>query len=231
MWVGRSKAFEVEGGALLHVRPGQIAASFRLRRNPDPTEEGEPIDTASCLVRLADAVGEIWEAESTFSLHVFIENMVNLDRTSWLIYFDDSEEWKAAFEDDCLMTGATCLLDDRFYRRLLVGDDRVELQFKYQSPSFDVAFYRSPHVPDLTSLLVRVSGLYDSDMNEIRPLVFEMDWRHLLFRNELYFDAEAGDWTGDRWPLPLIFRRVGSTGFPQSLVTYEAGPGSQSGVG
>ena len=61
---------------------------------------GEPVDTASCLVRLADEAGEVWEAESTFSLHVFVENMVNLDRASWLVYFDDAEEWKGAFDGD-----------------------------------------------------------------------------------------------------------------------------------
>src|SRR4051812_7034721 len=72
LWVGRSRAFEAEGGGLLHVHPGQVAASFRLRRNPDPTE-GEPVDTASCLVRLADDAGEVWEAESTFSLKVSVE--------------------------------------------------------------------------------------------------------------------------------------------------------------
>ena len=129
-----------------------------------------------------------------------------------------------------MMAGATCLLDDRFYRKFLVGDERVELRFKYQCPVFDVAFHRSPHVTDLTSLLVRVSGLFDLDMNEIRPLVFEMDWRRLLFRNELYFDAEAGEWAGDGWPLPPVFRRTGSTGSPQALVRYEAGPGGQAGV-
>jgi hypothetical protein len=80
-------------------------------------------------------------------------------------------------------------------------------------------------------LIVKVSGLYDSDMNEIRPLAFEMDWSDLLFRNELYFDAEEGHWTDDGWPLPLIFRRTDSTGSPQPLVRFEAGPSKQSGVG
>jgi hypothetical protein len=80
-------------------------------------------------------------------------------------------------------------------------------------------------------LIVKVSGLYDSDMDEIRPLAFEMDWSDLLFRNELYFDSEEGHWTDDGWPLPLIFRRTGSMGSPQSLVRFEAGPSKQSGVG
>ncbi|WP_406695220.1 hypothetical protein V5E97_29710 [Singulisphaera sp. Ch08] len=228
--VRRSRAFEAEGGGLLCVHPGQVAASFRLRLNPDPAE-GEPNDTASCLVRLADEAGEVWEAESTFSLHVFVENMVNLDRTSWLVYFDDAEEWKGAFDGDRMITGATCLLDDRFYRKFLVGDERVELKFKSQCPRFDVAFYTSPHVTGLTSLLVRVSGLFDVDMNKIRPLVFEMDWRNLLFRNELYFDTEAEEWAGDGWPLPPVFRRAGSTGSPQALVRYEAKPESRAGAG
>jgi hypothetical protein len=228
LWVGRSRAFETEGGGVLRIHPGQVAASFRLRRNPDPTE-GEPVDTASCLVRLADDAGEVWESESTFSLHAFVENMVNLGRTSWLAYFDEAEdEWKDGFDGDLMMAGATCLLDDRTYRKFLVEDERVELRFKYQCPVFDVAFHRSPHVTELTSLLVRVSGLFDPDMIEIRPMVFEMDWRGLLFRNELYFDAEEGNWTGDGWPLPLVFRRTGSTCFSQALVRFEARPGGQA---
>lgn len=223
LWVGRSRALETEGGGLLRIHPGQVAASFRLRRNPDPSE-GEPVDTASCLIRLADDAGEVWEAESTFSLLAFVENMVNLGRTSWLVYFDEAEEWKGAFDGDLMMAGATCLLDDRFYRKFLVGDERVELKYKYQCPVFDVAFHRSTHVPSLTSLLVRVSGLFDLDMNEIHPLVFEMDWRGLLFRNELYFDDEEGNWTGDGWPLPPVFKKVGAKGPPQALVRHEAGP-------
>jgi hypothetical protein len=198
LWVGRSRAFEAEGGGRLLVHPDQVAASFRLRRNPD-LSEGEPVDTASCLVRLADEAGAMWEAESTFSLHVFVENMVNLGRTSWLVYFDDAEdEWKKAFDGDLMMAGATCLLDDRFYRKFLVGDERVELKFKYQCPVFDVAFHRSPHVTELTSLLIRVSGLFDLDMNEIRLMVFEMDWRRLLFWNELFFRRRGGRLGGRR---------------------------------
>lgn len=230
LWVGLSRVYEAEGGGLLRIEPGQVAASFRLRRNPDPTE-GEPVDTASCLVRLADDAGEVWESESTFSLHAFVENMVDLGRTSWLVYFDEAgEEWQGAFDGDLMVAGATCLLDDRFYRKFLVGDERVELKFKYQCPVFDVAFHRSPQVPTRTALLVRVSGLFDLDMNEIRPLVFEMDWRSLLFRNELYFDSEEGGWVGDGWPRPLIFRKTGSTGSSQPLVRFEAGPGCQAGV-
>lgn len=227
---GRTRYFDTDEGGRLRVDRGEVALSFRLRRNAY-IGEGEPVDTASCLVRLADEAGEVWEAESTFSLDVFIQHMIDLGRTSWLVYFDDAEEWKGAFDGDCLMTGATCLLDDRFYRKFLVGDDRVELQFKYQCPTFDVAFFRSPYVTSSTSLIVRVSGLYDSDMNEIRPMAFEMDWSDLLFRNELYFDVEEGGWTGDGWPLPVVFRKAGSSATPQALIRYEAGPARESGVG
>jgi hypothetical protein len=205
------------------VDPGRIALSFRLRRNADP-RPGEPIDTATCLLRLADAVGDLWETESTFPLQVFIREMANLERSSWLVFFDQSEEWKDRFDVECLMAGVSCMLDDRGYRKFLVGDRPIEVQFKYQCPVFDVAFHRSEHVPDLTSLLVRVSGLYDVEMREIPPLVFEMHWWDLLFRNELYFDPEEGWWTGDGWPLPIVFRRAGSGGEPQALVRYESGP-------
>jgi hypothetical protein len=102
----------------------------------------------------------------------------------------------------------------------------LKLQFKYQCPTFDVAFYRSPHVPDLTSLLVKVTEFYDLEMNLVPPLVFEMHWSDLLFRNELYFDEEEGWWTGDSWPLPLVFEKTGFQGPPQPLVTFEPGPGS-----
>lgn len=232
LWCGRTRFFDTDEGGRLRVDPGQVALSFCLKRNSDTTEgEPFPVDTGSCFVHLVDEAGEVWEAESVFSLDVFIQNMINLGRASWLVYFDDAEEWRAAFDEDGLMTGATGLLDDRFYRNFLVGDERIELQFKYQCPTFDVAFHRSPYVTSLTKLIIKVSGLYDSDMNEIRPLAFEMDWSDLLFRNELYFDAEEGQWTGDGWPLPLIFRRTDSTGSPQSLVGFEAGPSKQSGVG
>jgi hypothetical protein len=228
---GRTRYFDTEEGGRLRVDPGEVALSFRLRRNVH-VGEGEPIDTATCLTRLADDAGELWETEAHFSLDVFIQNMVNLDRMSWLVYFDDAEEeWKKAFEDDCLMTGATCLRDDRFYRNFLVGEDqRVEFQFKYQCPQFDVAFYRDSYLKDSTRLIVRVSGLYDAEGNDIRPLAFEMNWWDLLFRNELYFDTDEGQWTGDGWPLPMTFRKVGATGSPQSLVRHEPGPAAPGAV-
>jgi hypothetical protein len=210
LWVGRPRTFDVEGGGLLRVDSGQVAASFRLRRNPDPTE-GETVDTASCLVRLADQSGEIWESVSTFSLNVFVENMINLDSTGWLVYFDDAKEWKPAFDTSSLMTGAVCLLDDRFYRKFLVGDERVELKFKYQSPTFDVAYHQYPEVKDFARLIVRVSGLFDLEMNEIRPLAYEMDWQRLFFKNDLYYDEVEGGWTGDGLPLPLVFNKTGGS--------------------
>jgi hypothetical protein len=130
LWCGRSRFFDTNEGGRLQVDPGQVALSFHLKRNRDTTEgEPFPVDTASCFVRLVDEAGDVWEAESVFSLDVFIQNMINLGRTSWLVYFDDAEEWKGAFDEDGLMTGATGLLDDRFYRKLLVGDERIELQF------------------------------------------------------------------------------------------------------
>lgn len=221
MWVGRPRAFEAEGGGRLLVDKGQVAVSFRLRRIPSPSG-GEPADVASCVVRLADAAGAVWESESVFSLGVFIENMINLDRPSWLVYAADAEEWKGIFDGDLMLAGASCVCDDRFYRKFLVGDEKVELKFKYQYPRFDVAFFRSPHLADLTTLVVRVSGLYNLDMVEIRPLAFEMYWHELFFRNELYFDEEEGGWTGDGWPLPVAFRKVDAAGTPQALVRHEA---------
>ena len=221
--VGRARAFEAEGGGLLRILPGDIAASFRLRRNPDPAG-GEFADTASCLLRLADEAGQVWETEASFYLDVFVEHMANLRWATWLVYWDEvPKEWKRAFAGDLMIAGATCMLDDRGYRKFFVGDEAVELKFKYQCPSFDVVLHKSGDDDYRTPLLVRVSGLVDLEMSEIRPLVFEMDWKLLLFRNELYFDAAEGGWVDDGWPLPLVFRRTGTTGPPQALVRYEAG--------
>jgi hypothetical protein len=121
------------------------------------------------------------------------------------------------------MSGATCLFDDRFYRKFLVGDRRIELKFKYQCPTFDVAFLRDEHSPSLSRLLVRVSGLYDLEMDLIPPLIYEMRPHELLFRNELYFNQDEGWWDGDDWPVPLVFSKVASGGTPQAMVRYEAG--------
>ena len=178
-------------------------------------------------MRIADDAGDVWEAVSTFSLFTFIEKMTDLGRTSGLEFFESAKEWQGAFTSDCMMAGATQLIDDRFYRKFLVGETPVELQFKYQCPTFDVAFYRSPDVSDLTRLLVRVTGFLDLEMNEIPPLVFEMSWWDLIFRNDLYFDEQERWWMGDSWPLPLVFGKTGFQGSPQPLVKY--GPRPKSG--
>jgi hypothetical protein len=220
LWCGLSRTFATEDDGRLRVEPGKIALSFRLRRDADPRPD-EPVDAATCFLRLADDRGDLWESASTFSLHAFVEQMINLDRANGLAFFDNAPQgWKEAFNDHCLMSGARSLLDDRGHRKFLVGDQAVELAFKYQCPTFDVAPLAGAHS---SSLLVRASGFRTLDGGEIPPLAFEMPWQALIFRNELHFDPDEGWWMKDGWPLPITFRKAEGRGEPQPLVRHETG--------
>jgi hypothetical protein len=238
---GQTADFLTDAGGVLRIGPGEVAASFRLAFKD--RDEKEHADVVSCFTRLADAKGTVWEAEAVFTPRVFMEKLIDLSQIEWHTFFQSADKaWKPAFRRRVVLTGVNDLLDDRFYRHFLVDESVVHLQFKYLAPTYDIAYL------DDRRLLVRVSGLWTSweslvfdegmvvgvqeendegegitwaDGEELPPMVYELETRHLLFRNTAYLEPERRRyWLDNEVPLPLRFRRTRKRAAAQDNVCF-----------
>jgi len=232
--------FLTDAAGVLRVGPGKTSATFRL----DFHHRGkERCDILSCVTRLADATGKVWEAEAVFTPAVFMEKLLDLNRYPWTDFFESAEQdRKDAFTNASLLEDVGDLYDDRFYRYFLVGAAVIHVQFKYLSPNYDIAYLDSRRV------VVRVRGLWGSwdsltfeegdvagvqeageagrgntwgDIEEVPAIAYELETRELLFRNLACPEVDSPDcWHDNDVPLPLKFRRTSGGGEPQEHVRF-----------
>ncbi|HKB39310.1 MAG TPA: hypothetical protein VKD72_22925 [Gemmataceae bacterium] len=219
-----------ESGDLVITAPN-LAGTFRLGfRHRDAVR-----DVLSCVFRVPDSDGNLWEAETVFTPEVFLEQLVTLQRTSWAVFESTTEEDTQIFKEHLLLSGIRDTLDDGSRRLFLVADNAiVDVTFDNQKVTYDVAGQKG--------LLVRVSGLtgrvypaagdreyVDVDLSKhaegeraVPPIVFPLEVRSLIFRNTT-FCVDEGYWHRNDLPLPLIFHRVPGTGEPQADVVFRPG--------
>jgi hypothetical protein len=199
--------------------PSDVILSFALGwQDPEQRYSFEPVDNICyCRTRVADADGNCWEARSLFSPDTLLQNVQDLERNNSAHLFDQSSpEWQQAFEQHILLTGIYGFYDDRFYRQLIVGEQIHELLFKYQYPTFDIAWLPAPdplNCYQQPTLLVRVSNFkINSEVNgdeELPPFVYEINCETLMF----YAQSNG-------LPRPLLFQKVVIADQPQPLVQY-----------
>ncbi len=182
-----------------------VAFDFKHRN------EEEGIDTLACYLRIIDSKGIIWEAENIFTPTILLENMVNIEEISIINYSRISESWLCAFAENTMITGVKDLLDDRIYRTIYLDNDHIyNLQFKYQVPNFTIAFFdqfKDLGIKELTcpQFLIKLSGLYDANSDEIEPFVYSIQAQKLMFINTAY-KTDSGFWEDNEIPFPIIFR-------------------------
>ena len=217
--------FHTEEGGFLHFGRGEIQYGFAMAMKPRRPEA--ETDAISSYTRVADKNGVVWEMEAILTPYTLIEGMLNINNSGPVQFFENvSDDWRDCFATDLLVAEAEELLDDRFYRTILIRGKHYIIPFKYQGPKVDVAFYRDTHMSSLTSLLIRVSGLYgyigstDGDYDEIPPIVFEYNHNNLAFRNYGYFDEEAQLWLENSIPLQVMFHRTVLKDNPQDTIEY-----------
>ena len=84
--------------------------------------------------------------------------------------------WLEVLASNCIVNNAKAMRDDRVYRTLAVGEKQIEINIKYQYFSVDLALSAgvSP------SIIVRITGLLDSNWEEIPPLLYEIPFLEFL---------------------------------------------------
>ncbi|HYT90324.1 MAG TPA: hypothetical protein VEL76_16575 [Gemmataceae bacterium] len=226
----REVAFPTTEAGDLVITASRLEGAFRLA-----VKQREPQrDVLSCALRVADADGDLWEAESLFTPEVFLEYLVDLERSTWAVLETEDEESRQAFQKPLLLTGVRDTLDDHGRRLFMVGKSAlVVVTFDAQRPTYDVA----------EGLLVRVSGLsgrlypadgdrdyvaidvskHTPDEQLLPPIVFPVHPRELIFRNTT-FCVDEGFWHDNDLPIPLVFRRVPGNGTAQEDVVFRASP-------
>lgn len=187
--------------------------------------KGKDVDVVHSLVRLADAQGRLWEGESIWDVGGIVERMTDFGSTTAPLKFENAPaEWKKAFAEGLFLSGARGLLDDRFYRRLLLEDQVFNIPFKYQGPVLDMAFLRNEHA-GLVTVLVRVSGLYTVvlegpyDVIDLPQIVFQISVLKDLFVNFGY-EESSGNYAYDIIPRPFVMKEAGRTKNPNPLIQY-----------
>jgi hypothetical protein len=161
--------FLTEPAGFLRLGPALLKASFRLSIKHRHASEAD--DLLACSLRLADAEGRLWEAESILTPRVLMEKVVDLRRREparWLEHAPP--RWHAALRQP-LIKGLHDQFDDRFYRYFYLDNTAFSLQFKYLYSEYDLAHREG------TQLLVRVSGWFG---NWNRLPAEEVDGRPLL---------------------------------------------------
>ena len=117
------------GDAALELEPDEfIPFEFSLGFKA----AGDEVDYLRSIVRLADAEGTVWEAESIWRPCWFVERMTDFGRSTPPLPLDEADpELANALETKWFVRGARDLLDDRFNRQLLLADQHYLLPFKY----------------------------------------------------------------------------------------------------
>lgn len=211
LYLGNAREFSwpVAGNRSLLVKPGRLRLEFSILKISEG-DEPESRDILKFPILVPDNAGRVWRAETLCDPCALLERISSITPSRPTFESDMmDDDWREALEERPVVTGIRDFLDDRFHRTFIIDDQVLQVPFRYQAPVYDVALLpsRLPLMPP--ALLVRVSGLYGADAEEIPPFVFETSPEHLIFRNDICFDPTDGIWVRNPIPLPLLFRLDG----------------------
>ncbi len=202
---GRPLLWPTEDRGLLAVSAGPVHLSFSLSAVSEG-EEPESRDILHCRLRLSDASGRPWQAD-TWCLPSFIMDQLSAGNASRLVFTDElPKDWNEELESAMLVSGVRDFLDDRFLRTLVIENQIFEVPFKFQTPVYDIALPSAGSPASAIRLVVRISGLMDADMEEIPPFVVEIPPEQLLFSNTAYPDPCEAFWSRNCLSVPPVFR-------------------------
>lgn len=202
----------VDGGLqLASEKPIPYSFTFTIRERVAEDTETDLIE--SC-VRLVDSDGDVWSGHSIWNVGDFIDSVGSLGWLEGPVFESECPiEWSSPFTDRLFLSGARQLIDDRFYRNLIIGTQTYVIPMKYQGLSLDLAF-NFDQVFDKLSLYARLSGFYggatdDSEMDILPPFIVPIPFPQGMFVN--YFSLNS-DGFFESGPIPELvrFQRIGS---------------------
>ncbi len=175
LWNHGEVVFPTDPPGWLVIGDGSLQIEYRLAFDDGgfPERAADGYGNVACFQRIPDAAGVVWEARTTFSPHLFVNRLLDLDSLEGPMWAYNDPARVEAVTQRPLITGISVLEDDRFYRRFWVDDALLEIQFKYQGLKIDVG-----HEDDY-SVAVRITGFFGS-------------WAHV----PMYGECEVPVWRG-----------------------------------
>src|SRR5262249_13477272 len=130
----RTKLRTSAGGYL--ELPAQQTINFSACFEIAPGSESEPIDVIRCRVRLADQVGNVWDATNHFTPEVFVESWSDLmgpDNPC----FEDVFPWEQFKSVKTVCQNVRGTLEGG-WRHLLIDEAAASIYFDRQQPRFSI---------------------------------------------------------------------------------------------
>lgn len=191
----------------------ELRYEFELSFHYRNTSGDLPIDVIEHRIWIPDANGKLWTTATRFTSEIFVQHLYNFASASAPYYFKQMDEnARQMFEDNLILEDIHYSDDDRIYRKLLLGDEVVEVKFHYTVMTFDVAvledqLFKSRGIPTSTSLAVRLrkDSLYDENGDPLPDIKFEIDPEVFFLHNTALFNEEEEYWTDSQLPIPLVF--------------------------
>ncbi len=132
---------------------------------------------------------------------------------------DMGKDVTGLFDSALLLEDVRFSDDDRFYRPLAVGEDTLEVQFKYTTLTFDVAYVDEDIGGIDLWVRLREGGLYISG-DAVPAIGYQMS-PHRLWTANLGLPCEEDGhvyWEDSYLPVPLVFEPTGEVGEPNPRV-------------
>ena len=193
--------------------------AFELSVYYRDTANDLPDDVIAFQVWVADREGVVWTATCRFTPHLFTSRMVDFGEGDEPMPFEDaSATVKDTFSLRLLLEGVRASSDDRFYRRILLGDRIYTVKFHYTCMTFDVAVFNEGNTPCL-AVRLREDSLFFDGAKSVPPLWFPVYPAELWRWNVAIYDSEEEWWVDSSLPIPLVFELTDEQGEPQDGVT------------
>jgi hypothetical protein len=205
---------------------GEGKQSWQVCLEKAPGSEREPFDILRWRSRLADSAGDLWEGVAVFTPEVFLERLIDLDRTD-LPAFAKEKAGKGVPG----LRGIRGVLEDGAWRYAILADEVIAFQGTGQKLTIDVGLggsegqvqvriaglvgrrrpieidYFSPYVV-LDPPERRVNRKRWEEDHPLPVVVYKADFLKLAFHNTS-FAVDDGFWHGNAIPIPVVFRLIG----------------------
>lgn len=184
-------------------------------------DEDLPTDIIEHRIWIGDTEGQLWTTATRFSANYLIEELAgaNFNQVRQLSYFDEGDrETRSLFDSTLVLEGVRCSSDDRFYRSLWLGGERVEFIFKYTMMTFDIAAVEDLAFGTRLYGKLREESLW-IEGEPLPAILFEMGNPDRFFlANTATYNQEEGYWEDSPLPFPIIFAPSDRRGDPQPNV-------------
>jgi hypothetical protein len=206
-----------EPSGVLRFGPASLKAEFRFFIKHRCKEEG--IATPAGVVRLADAEGRLWEAESVFRGLALLEKLIDLSRQQAPCWLNNApEDWQKACAERVLLADVSDATDARDHSYFYFDSSAFYFRLKYFGIKFDIAHLAGRRLlvcitqvfgswegmpiegPDGRPQATPLRPPPDEDgddawpgahMHNLDSMVYEIDCRELIFCNSAYLHNEG----------------------------------------